>query len=157
LDEESIVTDYPLAYFITWTTYGTWLPGDERGWVEAGKPGIQAPDAVRKDEVERRLAFDPVYLDPAQRSVVHDALEEHAEFRGWELRARNTRTNHVHVAVSAREDGAKVRDRFKAWCSRRLNERFGKRPIWWTRWGSVRYVWKEHHLENVFRYVVDGQ
>jgi hypothetical protein len=21
----------PLAYFLTWTTYGTWLPGDERG------------------------------------------------------------------------------------------------------------------------------
>ena len=24
----------PLAYFLTWPTYGTWLPGDERGWVE---------------------------------------------------------------------------------------------------------------------------
>jgi hypothetical protein len=23
--------DEPLAYFLTWTTYGTWLPGDERG------------------------------------------------------------------------------------------------------------------------------
>ena len=23
-----------LAYFLTWTTYGTWLPGDERGWVQ---------------------------------------------------------------------------------------------------------------------------
>ncbi len=21
----------PLAYFLTWPTYGTWLPGDERG------------------------------------------------------------------------------------------------------------------------------
>ena len=20
------------TYFITWTTYGTWLPGDRRGW-----------------------------------------------------------------------------------------------------------------------------
>jgi hypothetical protein len=24
----------PLAYFLAWSTYGTWLPGDERGWVE---------------------------------------------------------------------------------------------------------------------------
>ena len=24
--------DDPLAFFLTWTTYGTWLPGDERGW-----------------------------------------------------------------------------------------------------------------------------
>ena len=33
----------PLAYFLTWTTYGTWLPGDERGWVKR-KRGFQAPD-----------------------------------------------------------------------------------------------------------------
>jgi hypothetical protein len=32
-----IPMDEPLAYFLTWTTYGSWLPGDERGWVE--KPG----------------------------------------------------------------------------------------------------------------------
>jgi hypothetical protein len=31
----------PLAYFLTWTTYGTWLPGDERGWVE--RPGQFRP------------------------------------------------------------------------------------------------------------------
>ena len=31
----------PLAYFLTWTTYGTWLPGDERGWIEAGKLGTK--------------------------------------------------------------------------------------------------------------------
>ena len=24
--------DMPLAYFITWTVYGTFLQGDERGW-----------------------------------------------------------------------------------------------------------------------------
>ena len=23
-----------LAYFLTWTTYGSWLPGDERNWVD---------------------------------------------------------------------------------------------------------------------------
>jgi hypothetical protein len=27
----------PLAYFLTWTTYGTWLPGDERGWCKRTK------------------------------------------------------------------------------------------------------------------------
>ena len=36
-DPGSIPMDDPLALFLTWTTYGLWLPGDERGWVE--KPG----------------------------------------------------------------------------------------------------------------------
>ncbi len=26
--------DDPIGYFLTWVTYGTWLPGDARGWVE---------------------------------------------------------------------------------------------------------------------------
>jgi hypothetical protein len=26
--------DDPIGYFLTWVTYGTWLPGDPRGWVE---------------------------------------------------------------------------------------------------------------------------
>src|SRR5262249_3307643 len=30
-----------LAYFLTWTTYGTWLPGDARGWVQV--PGVGHP------------------------------------------------------------------------------------------------------------------
>jgi hypothetical protein len=32
----------PLAYFLTWPTYGTWLPGDERGWVQY-RHGLQPP------------------------------------------------------------------------------------------------------------------
>src|SRR5260370_32962952 len=38
-----------LAYFLTWPTYGTWLPGDERGWVKHGE-GFQLPDPIRKRE-----------------------------------------------------------------------------------------------------------
>ena len=32
----------PLADFLTWPTYGTWLPGDRRGWVEY-RHGWQLP------------------------------------------------------------------------------------------------------------------
>jgi hypothetical protein len=31
----------PIAYFLTWTTYGTWLPGDERGWYAKQASGLQ--------------------------------------------------------------------------------------------------------------------
>jgi hypothetical protein len=32
-----------LAYFITWTSYRTWLPGDFRGWIKRNFSGIQRP------------------------------------------------------------------------------------------------------------------
>jgi hypothetical protein len=45
-DPGSIPLDDPLALLLTWTTYGSWLPGDVRGWVE--KPGrFREPDAKR--------------------------------------------------------------------------------------------------------------
>ena len=43
----------PLAYFLTWPTYGTWLPGDERGWVEY-RQGWQLPDPARKREAHTK-------------------------------------------------------------------------------------------------------
>jgi hypothetical protein len=52
----------PLAYFFTWSTYGTWLPGDERGWVEY-RHGWQLPDVVRKLEAEARMTEDACRFD----------------------------------------------------------------------------------------------
>ena len=59
----------PLAYFLTWSTYGTWLPGDERGWIEYGR-GWQLPDVVRKLEAEARMTEDACRFDGEQRDVV---------------------------------------------------------------------------------------
>jgi hypothetical protein len=52
----------PLAYFLTWTTYGTWLPGDERGWVRYRR-GMQAPDSILKREAAARMTDDACRLD----------------------------------------------------------------------------------------------
>ena len=59
----------PLAYFLTWPTYGTWLPGDERGWVEY-RHGWQLPDPARKREAQARLTDDACLLDQDQRRLV---------------------------------------------------------------------------------------
>lgn len=59
----------PLAYFLTWPTYGIWLPGDERGWVERRK-GWQLPDPIVKQEAEARMTEDACVLDFEQRELV---------------------------------------------------------------------------------------
>ena len=55
----------PLTYFLTWPTYGTWLPGDERGWVEY-RHGWQLPDPARKRKAQARLTEDACLLDQDQ-------------------------------------------------------------------------------------------
>ena len=60
-DPDSVGMDDPLALFLTWTTYGSWLPGDERGWVD--KPGqLCEPDADREQAARRLMTEDELTL-----------------------------------------------------------------------------------------------
>src|SRR5437667_5485845 len=76
----------PLAYFLTWTTYGTWLPGDERGWVE--KPGqFREPAPQRQQAARQRMTEPALTLDVEQRRLVEDTIADHCRIRGWHLHA----------------------------------------------------------------------
>ncbi len=151
----------PLAFFLTWTTYGTWLPGDERGWVRKCR-GFQISDPGKERAARERMTEPPCALDSEQRRLVEKTIRDHCRIRGWELYALNCRAKHVHVVVSAEVEPETVRDQLKAWCTRRLREleqsRTGvRREKWWTQRGSQRYIGDEQSLEAVIRYVLDFQ
>ena len=57
----STIYDHPLAYFLTWPTYGTWLPGDERGWT-AYHGGWRLPDPPRKLAARARMSEDAPFV-----------------------------------------------------------------------------------------------
>jgi len=46
---------HTLAYHIVWTTYGTWLSGDVRGWIKKGHAGIKHPDWRLEDRARERM------------------------------------------------------------------------------------------------------
>ena len=85
----------PLAYFITFTAYGTWLPGDERGLVDyktaAPDAPIQPPDAERYQQARNQLKHPVVKLSEELRQVVMQTVKEVCEYRGWALLAVNCR------------------------------------------------------------------
>jgi REP element-mobilizing transposase RayT len=148
----------PLGYFITWTAYGTWLPGDARGWVARGKPWVQEPDASREEEARRIMSSDVVSLTPEQRQVIEETVRSHCAVRGWLLHAVNARTTHVHVVVTANNNRPdKVMDQLKSWCSRRLNEQVGEKRRWWTYHGSTKWINDEEYLASAIQYVLERQ
>ena len=147
----------PLAYHITWTTYGTWLHGDARGWVKDGEPGVHQPNPEVEAVMRARMSDTPVLLSDEQRAVVETTIREHVAMRGWELHALNVRSNHVHVVVSAAIHPDQVMEQFKAWCSRRLSERLGRKRKWWTEHGSTKWINDEEYLENAIGYVLERQ
>jgi REP element-mobilizing transposase RayT len=158
----------PLAFFLTWPTYGTWLPGDARGWVKYGK-GFQLPDPIRELEAKARMTEDACRLDFKQRQLVESTVRDHCRIRGWYLHAVNCRSNHLHSIVSANRKPEDVREQFKAWCTRKLKE-FERKRIrarrtkakkirenWWAERGSERHIADEESLEAAILYVLDGQ
>ena len=153
----------PLAYLITWTTYGTWLPGDARGWVEADSPGIQEGHAAKRRQAQHRMQEPPVILNEQQRRIVESTIRLHCEIRRWTLQAINVRSNHVHLVVTADVQPEQVMGQLKAWCSRRLGEasrdrtRDRHRQRSWTEHGSTKWINDEGYLLNAIRYVLEGQ
>ncbi len=151
--------DSPIAFFITIATYGTWLPGDERGWVEYQK-GWQLPDPVRELEAAAKMAENAKILQARQRQLVEDQVRETCEHRKWICHAVNCRTNHMHAVVGAFETPPKrVRADLKAWCTRRLKENALPEITedWWAERGSIRWVFDDEGLDQVVQYTLEGQ
>jgi hypothetical protein len=138
-----------LGIMITATTYGTWLRGDRRGWIDDGRlmppcPGLEAADRLRMPH--------PPFL------FARDQLHEVGAVIGRSLTARlatpifalHTGVWHFHLVVGAQPDEvpriakcAKDAVRFHLRPSR---------PIW-TAGYDKRFCFDEPSLRRRIRYV----
>jgi REP element-mobilizing transposase RayT len=150
--------DDPIAFFLTITCYGTWLPGDVRGWVEY-RHGWQLPNPVLELEAKARMTEYACILTGGERAIVEQQVAETCQHRGWILHAVNCRSNHLHAVITAPgSKPKKVRADIKAWCTRRLKERSDPtRDNWWAERGSIRWIFDVKSLENVIQYVTEAQ
>ncbi|MBA3355341.1 MAG: transposase [Pyrinomonadaceae bacterium] len=156
-------TDSPLAYFISFRTYGTWLHGDERGSIDRFHNRYRSPyippDKSWRTYNEQQLKTKPLILKARERSSIKEAIRETCEIRKWSLFALNVRTNHVHSVVSANRKPGLVLNAFKANATRRLRED----GLWvyqfspWADKGSKRWLWNERSVANAIDYVLCGQ
>ena len=137
-------------WLLTWTTYGTWLPGDDRGSVVDSRPHRQnipgSPYLSPQLDIHQRArtvqAGPSVYLSAEQAAVALTQFHETATYRGWFLHAAAVMRNHVHLVVGVPGDPEPetlLRD-FKSYASRAINTRWPKPAsgTWWTASGSTR-------------------
>lgn len=110
------------------------------------------------------MAETPVLLTLEQRSIINEVIAKHCEIRDWHLHAVNCRSNHCHTVITANGySGDQVRDQLKSWGRRRLTEHQGSvapndmRENWWSRKGSVRYLFDEESLEAAIRYTLEAK
>jgi len=136
---------------VTWTTYGTWLQGDKRGFVKKGKI-LEASKGLEQANRERRSG-DSVKLRKGQREVVRSAIVQEAERIGEKVFAMSVWSNHVHVVI---ERGGKPVDkvvsRLKSATYYALRERGGEGRVW-TSGYDKRFCFDEKSLRERIEYV----
>ena len=166
------------SWLITTTTYGTWLPGDERGFV-GRVTDYRTDDIHRTHRVEhdrRGTEYDrdipklraasgslmkgpPIWLNAEQAEVILNQFLETATHRRWEIHAITVMSNHIHIVVTAPDEygGDDLLRDFKSYASRALNGRW-PRPAsgtWWTKSGSKPPLESERALEDAIVYVLN--
>jgi len=165
---------YDRAWFLTWHTYGTWLPGDKRGFVspvrmDSGQSELHNVPRTSTDcdhpqlshWARARLKSDPIVFSKLQADVLAAQLQQTAVYRGWSLLAFAIVTNHVHVVLGVAGDPnpSDLIGDLKSYGSRALNQRF-ERPqagTWWTESGSKRKLDSEQSILGAIRYTIEQQ
>lgn len=158
------------CWLLTSTTYGTWLPGDRRGFVgrvrdgEGGRVIHNVPGTPYDADVPalRQFAQDAlrgprISLTAPQARVLLDQFRQTTEYRRWVLWAVAIMADHFHLVITADSDVAPadmLRD-FKSYGSRALS-RVWQKPAsgtWWTASGSRRLLPDKRALLAAIRYV----
>jgi REP element-mobilizing transposase RayT len=161
-------------WLLTWTTYGSWLPGDARGFVSEqtdtnGRkfirniPGteVDCDNKRLRDAMAASLKGPPLKLSREQAHLVLAQFSETSGVRGYQLLAASVMANHVHLVVGVPGDPepSKLLAVFKSYASRALNRQFGAPAsrTWWTESGSKRKLPNDDAILAATRYVRDQQ
>jgi REP element-mobilizing transposase RayT len=157
-------------WLLTSTTYGTWLPGDTRGFVSnvADGPGPEVRHNVPRTPYDKNmpglvrvsraaLKCPPIFFALKQAEEIFDRFTETADHRQWMLCAVAIMSNHFHIVVGVPgdPDPDDVLGDFKSYASRGLNKRWAKpaSTTWWTTGGSTRKLPDEQALLAAIEYV----
>jgi len=158
------------TWLLTWTTYGTWLPGDARGYVsrtptDAGpheifnSPGqpYSADQHELSEAAKDRMAGEPVLLVEKHAATMRDAFIEASATHNIRLVAFAIMPNHIHVLCQATQQGSELLQLFKGVSSRRLGQAFplANSPRWWTKSGSTRHLKPDDDPTAAINYVCE--
>ena len=142
-----------IGYMITWTTYGTWLQGDKRGYVKDGKI-LGENDALLQSNL-KRLKNPPTRLDTEHCDIVRRAILKKAKDIRQQIYAIAVRPNHVHiVAERTNETIEKVVSYYKN-AARIALRRGGFVGRVWTRGFDKRFCFDRDQLQSKIKYVQD--
>ena len=164
--------NYDWFWFLTWTTYGTFLPGDKRGAtgilhdpsgaiIEHNQPGQEhIPESHSLAQWSKlQMRGDAIRLNREQARVLLNQFHCTASFRKWRLLAVAIMDNHIHLGVNVHSDPEPetILHSFKSYGTRALNIQWDKpdSDTWWTQSGSKRKLDSDASVLRAIRYTIN--
>jgi REP element-mobilizing transposase RayT len=149
----------PLAYLITFTTYGTWLHGNSRGSIIEQQDGTQLlKHEARLESYQKQIMMEsPFVLDERSRNIILQAMLDVARHRNWIIPAIHIRTSHIHSVIKAHLKPKRIMNDLKVYATRALRANNYSRNHFWTHHGSTRYLYTEAKIQEAVHYVIYEQ
>jgi hypothetical protein len=140
-----------IGYMVTWTTYGSWLQGDHRGYVKRGK--IMSGNERILQSNRKLQRSKTVRLNPSQRAIVRQTILDEAKKTGQMIEAIAVCEHHVHiVARPCQEPIGQVVSRYRNAAMFALSGR-GQVARIWTRGFDKRFCFTEDDIGFRIEYV----
>lgn len=141
-----------IAYMLTWNTYGTWLQGDDRGYVKDGR--ACGPNAGLYHANRITLKQPPVHLSQRQRQLVKLQIIKEANRIGQRIYALTVQTKHLHLVAEKTEEAiAQAVHRYKRTATYILRKSGFAGKVW-TRGYDKRYCFNADDLRSRVEYVL---
>jgi hypothetical protein len=112
------------ATLVTTTSFGSWLPGDVRGYVERGR--ILPPAPALAAYAKSKLKGSPVAFKDQEQDILFEALTAAALEFGYRLSDVVVEATHLHWIIAHGDDAEAMVGRLKT----RLRQRLNRGRIW---------------------------
>ena len=140
-----------LGYMLTWTTYGSWLQGDKRGYVDDGQ--VIAGNTALKLANMNQQKSKTVKLSVYEKDLVRKAIIREGQILGQQIYSLAVCTNHVHIVLNHIEIPIeKVVSHYKNAVRLALKSN-GFNGKLWTQGYDKRYCFNEKELNTKIDYV----
>ncbi len=140
-----------LGYMVTWTTYGTWLPGDDRGYVAHGK--ILAKNEGLRQANMGRLKSKIVNLSQQEQETIREAILSKSEDLEQKIYANVVCSNHVHIVAQRISKSIERVVSYYKNAARLVLRANGFSGRLWTRGFDKRFCYDHSQLEGRIEYL----
>lgn len=136
---------------LTWTTYGTWLQGEKKGFVKDGE--LMRENVGLKEDCEDNLKWPQVRLRGKEKKIVREAIPEAAKRFEQNIGAIEVCSNQVHIVCEYVDVPIGVLVGNYKNAGRKALQKCGHEGKVWTKGYDKRFCFDVKSLKNRIDYV----